>query len=134
MFRNIAIALKEGLEADPLIGLAMAAAPAPAQIHLVTLIRIGTDEDELERIRQTEEHLQVLAEGLKEQGYDASYEVGAVGLAAAADFLRIAEGRASDLIVIGLAKRTRVAKALMGSDAQRILLSASCPVLVKRLY
>ncbi len=41
----------------------------------------------------------------------------------------LANEREVDLIVIGLRRRTPVGKLILGSNAQRILLDASCPVL-----
>ena len=43
--------------------------------------------------------------------------------------LRAASENAVDLIVIGLRRRSPVGKLLLGSNAQRVLLDASCPVL-----
>ena len=40
-----------------------------------------------------------------------------------------AERVGASLIVIGLRRRTPVGKLILGSNAQRILLDASCPVL-----
>ena len=47
----------------------------------------------------------------------------------AEDVVAVAEEFGADLIVIGLRKRTPVGKLIMGSNAQRILLDAACPVL-----
>ena len=51
------------------------------------------------------------------------------GLEAAEDLLHIAEEVDADLVVIGLRRRTPVGKLILGSNAQRILLDAHCPVL-----
>ncbi len=40
-----------------------------------------------------------------------------------------AERSSADLIVIGLRRRSPVGKLILGSNAQRILLDAPCPVL-----
>jgi nucleotide-binding universal stress UspA family protein len=45
------------------------------------------------------------------------------------NLIEIAEEVGAGLIVIGLRKRTPVGKLIMGSNAQRILLNATCPVL-----
>ena len=47
----------------------------------------------------------------------------------AEDLIAVAEEVNAEFIVIGLRRRTPVGKLLLGSNAQRILLDASCPVL-----
>jgi nucleotide-binding universal stress UspA family protein len=47
----------------------------------------------------------------------------------AEDLIAVAEEVSADFIVIGLRRRTPVGKLILGSNAQRILLDASCPVL-----
>ena len=47
----------------------------------------------------------------------------------AEDLIAVAEEVGADVIVIGLRRRTPVGKLILGSNAQRILLDASCPVL-----
>lgn len=47
----------------------------------------------------------------------------------AEDLVDVAEEADADFIVIGLRRRTPVGKLILGSNAQRILLDASCPVL-----
>ncbi len=51
------------------------------------------------------------------------------GLEASEDLLAIAEEVEAELVVIGLRRRTPVGKLILGSNAQRILLDAHCPVL-----
>ena len=45
------------------------------------------------------------------------------------DLIRVATEEGADMIVIGLRRRSPVGKALLGSNAQSILLEADCPVL-----
>ena len=47
----------------------------------------------------------------------------------AEELIRIAESTEADFIVIGLRRRSPVGKLLLGSNAQRVLLDAACPVL-----
>jgi nucleotide-binding universal stress UspA family protein len=134
MFENIVVGLKEGLPHEPLLELATSVTRPGARIHLVTLVKVGTQEDEPERLERARRDVEDHAETLRARGYEVTHDVGLIVVAAAADLLRIANDRGADLIVIGLAKRTRVGKALMGSDAQRVLLGAECPVLVTQLF
>lgn len=48
------------------------------------------------------------------------------------EILKVAEETGAVLIVVGLRRRSAVAKALLGSNAQRLLLEADCPVLAVR--
>lgn len=51
------------------------------------------------------------------------------GFEAAEDLVSVAEAADAELIVIGLRRRTPVGKLILGSNAQRVLLDAHCPVL-----
>jgi len=51
------------------------------------------------------------------------------GLEPSEDLIKVAEDTDADLIVIGLRRRTPVGKLILGSNAQRVLLDAHCPVL-----
>jgi len=47
----------------------------------------------------------------------------------AEELINAAETEGADFIIIGLRRRSPVGKLLLGSNAQRVLLDASCPVL-----
>lgn len=51
------------------------------------------------------------------------------GFEPAEDLIAMAEATSAELIVIGMRRRTPVGKLVMGSNSQRILLDAECPVL-----
>lgn len=60
-----------------------------------------------------------------------AYELKASGEASdvAEDLIELAEDTEAAFIVIGLRRRSPVGKLLLGSNAQRVLLDAACPVL-----
>ncbi len=133
MFTNILIGLKEDLPHDQLLGLARKVAGARAQMKLASFVKVGTYEDEPARLKKMERELETYAVPLRAEGFDVTIEVGLIAVAAAGELLRLARESDADLVVVGLAKRSRVGMALMGSDAQRVLLGSECPVLVSRL-
>lgn len=45
------------------------------------------------------------------------------------DLVAVVEEHAAELLVVGIRRRSSVGKFVMGSDAQRILMLAQCPVL-----
>ncbi len=79
--------------------------------------------------QQSEADLEAVRSRL--DGEDVDYDVRQLvrGFEPAEDLLSIAEANGADLIVIGLRRRSPVGKLILGSNAQRILLDAKCPVL-----
>ncbi|MFC8924141.1 universal stress protein [Cellulosimicrobium sp. NPDC057127] len=63
------------------------------------------------------------------EGTGATLQVETGGADLADDLVAAAERSSADLIVIGLRRRSPVGKLILGSNAQRILLDAPCPVL-----
>ena len=66
---------------------------------------------------------------LDEQGLQHEVRQLVRGNDPAEDLISVAEEENADFIVIGLRRRSPVGKLILGSNAQRILLDASCPVL-----
>ncbi len=71
--------------------------------------------------------LRRVEEGLGGTGVELQVETGGADLAD--DLVAAAERTSAQLIVIGLRRRSPVGKLILGSNAQRILLDAPCPVL-----
>lgn len=90
--------------------------------------RGGKDLDAEEAIRHEQELAAVEAE-LDELGISHEVRQLVRGLEPAEDLIAVAEEVSADFIVIGLRRRTPVGKLILGSNAQRILLDAPCPVL-----
>lgn len=85
----------------------------------------GEGEEDAASAREVQEISAVLdAAGVR-------YEVRSprAGREPAEDIIAVARELSAALIVIGLRRRTPVGKLILGSNAQRILLDASCPVL-----
>ena len=70
-----------------------------------------------------------LAEELRASGVPHEIRAAYDSLDPADEVLRAAESADADFIVIGLRRRSPVGKLLLGSNAQRVLLDAACPVM-----
>ena len=90
--------------------------------------RGGRDLDDEEAARHERELAQVRTE-LDRDGIENEVRQLVRGNEPAEDLIAVAEEVGADFIVIGLRRRTPVGKLIMGSNAQRILLDAPCPVL-----
>lgn len=76
-----------------------------------------------------EEELATAEEHLREAGVEHLLLQPVRGRSAVDEVLGAAREHRADLIVIGLRRRSPMGKLLLGSNSQRILLEADCPVL-----
>jgi nucleotide-binding universal stress UspA family protein len=76
-----------------------------------------------------ENELATVQRELTEAGVEHEVRQLVRGMEPAEDLIAVAEETGADFIVIGLRRRTPVGKLILGSNAQRILLEAPCPVL-----
>ncbi len=99
-----------------------------ATIVVVNSHRGGQDFDGAAAVK-AERDMEVVKARLEESG--VTYELRQLvrGFEPAEDLIGIAESSDAELIVIGLRRRSPVGKLILGSNAQRILLDAKCPVL-----
>ena len=81
------------------------------------------------RDAESEAELERLAADVRATGVDIEVRQLVRGNEPAEDLMAVAEEVDADLIVIGLRRRSPVGKLILGSNAQRILLDAPCPVL-----
>jgi nucleotide-binding universal stress UspA family protein len=99
-----------------------------ARLIVINSNRGGKDLDSVEAARYEQELTAVRGE-LDAAGVANEVRQLVRGLEPAEDLIAVAEEVAADFIVIGLRRRTPVGKLILGSNAQRILLDAPCPVL-----
>jgi nucleotide-binding universal stress UspA family protein len=111
---------------------ALRRAAAEAELRKADLIVINSesgtnfDPDDTARF---ESALQGLRDRLAKAGVAVEIRHLVRGKEPAEDLIEAAESSHAELIVIGLRRRTPVGKLILGSNAQRILLDATCPVL-----
>ncbi len=120
------VATKEGRAA-------LRAAAAEARLRNARLVVInsnrgGKDLDGEEQARYAQE-LELVRKTLDDEGVEHEVRQLVRGVEPAEDLVKVAEETSAELIVIGLRRRTPVGKLILGSNAQRILLEAPCPVL-----
>jgi len=82
-----------------------------------------------EEAARYDDELDTVKRELTEAGVDHEIRQLVRGLEPVEDLIAVAEETSADFIVIGLRRRTPVGKLILGSNAQRILLDAPCPVL-----
>lgn len=90
--------------------------------------RGGRSFDSEDAVR-SEEELEEVRARLEAEGLEHEVRQLVLGLEPAEDLIAVAEEVSADMIVIGLRRRSPVGKLILGSNAQRILLDAPCPVL-----
>lgn len=111
---------------------ALDAAIAEAKLRGATLVVVhslfggGRDEEKLPEYTTA---LREIGERLDAEGVGHEIRELVRGNSPGDDLLTFAEEEQVDLIVIGIRRRSPVGKLVLGSNAQDILLGATCPVL-----
>jgi nucleotide-binding universal stress UspA family protein len=112
---------------------ALSAAIAEAKLRSSNLVVVnshrGGESFDGEKAAQSDAQMAAVKEQLEGSGVEFEIRKLVRGFEPAEDLIGIAESSDAELIVIGLRRRTPVGKLILGSNAQRILLDAHCPVL-----
>ena len=98
-----------------------------AEVDIVTSMEKGT-ENEREDIEQAERGLEWAKSLFDENQIACNTHLLIRGLAPGEDLVQFSEENQSDQIIVGVKRRSKVGKLLMGSTAQFVILKASCPV------
>ena len=99
-----------------------------AKVVVVNSHRGGSEFDQ-EASTKADAEMERIRESLDEAGVEHEVRQLVRGFEPAEDLISIADAADAELIVIGLRRRSPVGKLILGSNAQRILLDAKCPVL-----
>ena len=112
---------------------ALARAALEAGIRRTGLVLVSSQDPVAEKdkaaLRNLQDELDAAAARLAEDGLGHEIRTFDRGTLPSEDILEVADEVEADLIVIGLRRRSALGKFIMGSNAQRILMDASRPVL-----
>ena len=98
-----------------------------ASVDVVTSMHKGT-ESERKVIEQAERGLAYAKSLFEEGGIDCNTHLLIRGLSAGEDLVEFANENQIDQVFVGVKRRSKVGKLLMGSTAQYVILQAQCPV------
>jgi len=99
-----------------------------AEVHLLRSIE-KNPELQRDAVQKAEHNMDQVRREFTTMGLACVTHIVVSALSAGEDIVQFAEQNSIDLIVIGVRRRSKVDKLLFGSNAQLIILAASCPVL-----
>ncbi len=95
---------------------------------LVVFSSEGGKGEKPEEISKIENDLERIQKDISEDGIECEVEQLARGLTPGEDIVLFAEENDIDQIYVGIRKKSRTSKLILGSTAQFIILKANCPV------
>ncbi|MFP3999455.1 MAG: universal stress protein [Desulfobacterales bacterium] len=98
-----------------------------AKVLIMTSMEGGAGET-MEEIDRVEKSLKKAGRFMQEKGVDFETHQLARGMEPGEDLVRFAGENEIDLIFVGIKKKSRAQKIILGSTAQYIILKAPCPV------
>ena len=99
-----------------------------ASVEVVTSMQKGT-ESERKDIEQAERGLEYAKSLFEENGIACNTHLLIRGLSAGEDLVEFANENQIDQIFVGVKRRSKIGKLLLGSTAQYVILQAECPVI-----
>ena len=96
-------------------------------VDIVTSMEKGTEQEQ-QAIEDAERGLEWAKTMFTDKGLDCRTHLLIRGLAPGEDILEFAKESNVDEIIVGVKRRSKVGKLLMGSTAQYVILQAPCPV------
>ena len=98
-----------------------------ANVHVVRSME-GGDESRQEDILAAEKELEWCKSFVEKEGVPCDTHLLIRGLGPGEDLVRFAIERGIDEVFVGVKRRSRIGKMLMGSNAQYVILNAPCAV------
>lgn len=98
-----------------------------ASVEVVTSMQKGT-ESERKEIERAERGLEYAKSLFEDSGIECNTHLLIRGLSPGEDLVEFANENQIDQIVVGVKRRSKVGKLLLGSTAQYVILQAQCPV------
>ena len=98
-----------------------------ATVHVMTSLEGGSRE-KIEKVRKAEEILDAAKDFLEKEGVVNEVHQMVRGLTPGEDIIKYANENEIDHIFVGIEKKSKTQKILLGSTAQYIILKADCPV------
>ncbi|MBT8350274.1 MAG: universal stress protein [Deltaproteobacteria bacterium] len=97
------------------------------EVEVITSMQKGTekDQEDMDQAKRGLEYAEVL---FKENNISCKTHLLIRGLTPGEDLVEFAKENNIDEIVVGVKRRSKVGKLLMGSHAQYVILNAHCPV------
>ena len=98
-----------------------------AEVEVITSMQKGTEKDQ-DNMEQAKRGLEYAEAIFKENNIPCKTHLLIRGLTPGEDLVEFAKENNIDEIVVGVKRRSKVGKLLMGSHAQYVILNAHCPV------
>jgi nucleotide-binding universal stress UspA family protein len=98
-----------------------------ASVDIVTSMEKGTEQQQ-QAIEEAEQGLEWAKTLFSDKNLECRTHLLIRGLAPGEDLLEFAKENRVDEIIVGVKRRSKVGKLLMGSTAQFVILQAACPV------
>ena len=111
---------------------ALQVAQTHARIFNAKLVVVSSSEggkgEKIEDINKIKQDLEGIQQDISKDGLECEVEQLARGLTPGEDIVLFAEENEIDQIYVGIRKKSRTSKLILGSTAQFIILKAKCPV------